>query len=495
MKQFKKITFILCLSVAGIAAKAQKVTLTKGQPSPVELVKGSDVINFTANGDNYYFTKFYEHAVMNYHLLSYDSKGSYITKTNVEINLGTFNNTYSIDDVVGLGNKAYAMVEHLDKAGGKNTLLARVIDNNGKVSETETEVMSIPFEKIMNSGFNNSASSPDMKTLAVIGEMPFVKEQPATFKVAIYDASLKKTGEGQINLPGENTKNKSMSVAVGNDRTVYIIKKGMTKKGEITLSVYQWSAASPADVKEYTIAVTEPMQISSYTYTVNDNSEIVVSGLYYERKTLTVGEKQAVGVLYFTNKGKTENLFKTFALDAKVDNLTAEKVLINGNTIFLTAENYKEERITPPPATAGTAASFDYNYDYTHKSDFVIAMDADGNKKFQLELSKDGKARDFDKQLYSAYYICNGKLTVVYNDDIKKYMKDYYSNGYTGLIPVLVQITNDGLMQPPIIFKDDIRIDRDFMLYPAFSTQQATNQLSFLEANGQYFKFLGVKVD
>jgi hypothetical protein len=72
---------------------------------------------------------------------------------------------------------------------------------------------------------------------------------------------LKKIKEGTINLPGENTKNKSMSQLVANDGTVYLIRKGMTKKGEITLTVYQWLPEKPSEVTEYIIEVVEPNQI------------------------------------------------------------------------------------------------------------------------------------------------------------------------------------------------------------------------------------------
>jgi len=485
----QKIASVIFFLSAGFALQAQNLTITKGGQAPAEMIKNTTPVTFTLNGDHYFIAKYYDKSIMNYHLQSFDSKGGFIAKTNMEVNPGTFNNTNSIDNLAVFTNKAYALVEHLEKATGKNTLFARSFDNTGKIADAEVELMSIPFEKIMNSGYNYSDVSADAKTLAVVAEMPFVKEQPAQFKIALYTEDLKKVKDAEITLPGENTKNKSMSVAVGNDGTVYIIKKGMTKKGDITLAVYQWTGGT--DVKEYTIDLTAPSQILNYAYEVNDNNEIIVSGMYYERKTLTVGETQAAGVFFLSNKGKSEKIFQTFKLDAPVDNLTARKILVNGNTIFLAAEQFKEERITPPASASGSM-NWDYNYDYTHKNEFVIAMNADGTKKFQLELAKDFKVRDFDKQFYSAYYIVNGKLTVVYNDQTKKYTKE--SGYYQYAIPVLVQITNDGLMQSPVVFKDALKLDQEFALYPVFSTQDSNSQLSFLMENSQHARFIGVTV-
>jgi hypothetical protein len=494
MNLLKKTTIAISLLVSVNEFTAQNISIAKGGQTPSKIVKGSDVLNFMSGGNHYFFTTYSERAVMQYHMQSFDNGGALLADKTLEVKVGVFNNSYGIDQVIGLGSKVYAMVEHLDKPAGKNSLSARVVDKTGIVSEEEVEVMSVPFEKTMNSGFNYSSVSPDNKTLAVVGEMPYAKEQPAQFKIATYNTELKKIKEGTINLPGENTKNKSMSQLVANDGTVYLIRKGMTKKGEITLTVYQWLPEKPSEVTEYIIEVVEPNQIFNYTQAINSNNELIVSGTYYERKTLTVGEKKAVGVFYFTNKNKSEKIFKTFTLDTPVDNLTSRKLLVNGNTIFLTAEQYKEEKITPPASAAGSMGTFDFNYNYIHKNEFVIAMDADGNKKFQLELAKDFTSRDFDKQYYSTYFICNDKLTVVYNDASKKYLKGYESY-YGYQVPVLVQITNDGLMQPPVIFKDDIKIDQYHVLNPSYSIQTSNNQISFLEDYNQNSRFITFKIN
>ncbi|MDQ3049221.1 MAG: hypothetical protein M3R27_16870, partial [Bacteroidota bacterium] len=268
----KHVNFALLSAVLMLSANAfaQKVTITKGGQASVVQKSGSDAINLMVNGDHYFFTEYTERGTVSYDMQSFDSKGSSIADTKLELNPGVFNNTYSIDQVIGVGNKLYAMIEHLDKAGAKNTLLAREIDNSGKISTSEVEVMSIPFEKIMNSGFNYSAASNDQKTLAVLAEYPFVKEEPAKFKIALFDKDLKKTKEGEITLPGENSKNKNMTAVVANDGTVYLIKKKLTKKGDITITVYQWSAGD-ASPKEYIVEVTAPNQILNYAYEVNSN--------------------------------------------------------------------------------------------------------------------------------------------------------------------------------------------------------------------------------
>ncbi len=489
MTIFKTTGISFCLLLSAFTATAQNVTITKGGQSKPVMKKGSEAINFSAGGNSYFITSVFESAVMKYYVEAFNASGATIAQNELTVSPGVFNNSYGIDEVVALGGKAYALVEHLDKPAGKNSLTAREISNTGEVSKNETELMSMAFEKTMNSGYNFSVTSEDQNTLAVVGLLPYEKEVSAKLKIALFDKDLNKKGEYAVSFPGEDTKNKGLKIAVGNDGTVYIIKQTYIKNGEMALTVYQNSGST--ELKEYTFEMTAPNYFTTYAYTVNPAGELIISGTYYERKTVSTGDRKASGIFYFTNKGKSEKVFKTFTLDTPVENLTARKILVNGNTIFLTAEQYKEEKITPPASAAG-AASFDYNYNYTHKNEYVIAVDAEGNKKFELNMARDFMVRDFDKQYYSAYFITNGKLTVIYNDQTRKYTEN---SGYNSVVPVLVQITNDGLMQSPVVFIDKLKLSDYYMMYPISSVQKSSNEISMLMKNGEFSQYVNLKID
>lgn len=479
-------SFILMLSITTV--NAQNVVQTFGEKTKANLIKGGNALNFTANGDNYFFIRKYEQANMNYYLESYNSTGGSAIQTKLEINPGVFNNSFSIDDVISLGNNAYTLVEHLDKPSGKCSLHARMLHQSGKIAEDGVELMSYSFEKTMNSGFNDAAVSPDNNRLVVVGQLPFVKGQSAALKIAVYDKYLKKISESDVSIPGEDTKNKNIKVAVANDGTVYLIKETKTRSGEIALAVYQNNGSS--ELKEYALGMNDPYQFYTYVYTVNPSNELIISGTYYERKTISAGEKKAIGIFYFTNKEQQENLFKSFPLDSPVDNLTAQKVLVNGNTIFLTTEQYKEERIAPPAGTTG-AAAVDYNYNYSHKNEYIIAMDTDGNKKFELTLGKDLKAQNFDLQLQSSFFISNNKLTIFYNDQADKYP----NSGYRSLIPVIVQITNDGLMQSPIVFTEKLKLPNYSILYPIQAIQTSDKEFTLLIKDAGFSQYMHLKIE
>jgi hypothetical protein len=106
-----------------------------------------------------------------------------------------------------------------------------------------------------------------------------------------------------------------------------------------------------------------------------------------------------------------------------------------------------------------------------------------------LNLSKDFCVRDIDLKYISAYFISNGKFTIVYNDQRQKYTTE---SGYNYLIPVLVQITNDGLMQPGIPFIDKLKLPYDYVLNTSKYVQSSDDQLNFLLGKNETSKFLKI---
>lgn len=488
MKLFQKTTIAALLFVCSTGLNAQEISFTQGGETATILKKQSTLENFSVSGNSYYVTSYMESASMVYYLESFTDNGAALIQTKLEIPVGVFNNSYGIDGVVGFGDQAYALVEHINKEAGKITMSIRSIDNGGKVSATDTELMVYSFEKVMNSGFYESSVSPDKNILAISGQLPFVKEQQAKVKLALFDKSLKAMVETEVSIPGEDTKNKQITVVVANDGSVYLMKRSMNKIGEIVLAAYQVDMKA-GTVKEYSIDLTAPSYIYTYETALSANNELIIAGTYYNRTTVTVGEKKANGIFFFTNKNKQEKVLSNFPLDKPVDNLSARKILVNGNTIYLAAEQFKEERIDPPASAAGTAAAFDYHYNLIHKNEYVIGMDLDGKRKFELNLAKDFSVRDIDLQYISAYFISNGKFTVIYNDQRQKYTTE---SGHNNLIPVVVQINNDGLMLPGIPLIDKLKLPYEYVLNTSKYVQSTDNQINFLMGRNEASKFLKV---
>ena len=137
--KMKIITVFFLLGSLGVSG--QEVTLSIGGESKLYKEKGSEEINFTAGGNSYFFTTEFSGGLSHYYLDCFDASGISTAGKELKIPGGVFNNSFSIDEVVGLGSKAYAIVEHTDKPSGKKTVDARVIDPNGTVQENAVELV------------------------------------------------------------------------------------------------------------------------------------------------------------------------------------------------------------------------------------------------------------------------------------------------------------------------------------------------------------------
>ncbi len=172
-----------------------------------------------------------------------------------------------------------------------------------------------------------------------------------------------------------------------------------------------------------------------------------------------------------------------------MSNATAEGIIFNGATTYLIGEQVKADRETP---TQQQGLAFEENYNYKHNDIIVTAFDNESVKKFELVLSKKFTARNFDQDLYPAYGIINNKLAVVYNDVYGKYIPNTSYENYK--VPVLVYITNDGLMEAPIHFEKEFQTTRtSYTLYPAFSATNTTSGMILLAGNGSSIKGVVIK--
>ena len=145
MKKIKSILLTFCL-IATALLNAQTLSITYGGASDVQLRKEVEYTNFLLSGNRFYISRFFETALLNYDIYSFNPQGQVAYHRKLEFNPGVFNNTYEIRQIVPFANTMYAMVEHLDKAAGKNTFSARAIDALGIFSDKEKILNSVAYE-------------------------------------------------------------------------------------------------------------------------------------------------------------------------------------------------------------------------------------------------------------------------------------------------------------------------------------------------------------
>ena len=102
---------------------AQDVSFTLGGETTTKLVKQSKMDNFSVGGNSYFITEYMESASMNYYVESYTDKGVARIETKLEVPVGSFNNSFGIEGVVGLGTQAYALVRNGNKSSEKKHVI------------------------------------------------------------------------------------------------------------------------------------------------------------------------------------------------------------------------------------------------------------------------------------------------------------------------------------------------------------------------------------
>lgn len=432
-----------------------------------------------ATTDKYYFDfRKQENASTVHTLISANNKGSIENISELRIDVGSFNNSFSIVGVYVVGNKLFAAIENPNKSAGLNSLSLRMIEN-GKIAKDEIKVGAIEFEKLTNQGNWLIAVTPDKNHLAVVGQMPRDKSEPNRYKFFFLDASLKEINKGELSF-GDDTKRIVFNDFVASDKgDLYLIKNEFDKTYQYP-RVYKSSVLAPKGEIIDVQPEDAGLKVMTYTTAINNEGDLILAGYYKKKSSVVVGDEQAKGSWWYPlSKGKMQmNEF-----EKPVTNMNAEGLVKNGDTWFLIGEQYKATR---EASTQQGTQYFEDNYTYKHNDVLVTAFDDAGTKKFEIPLSKNFSYRNFDADLYPGFGILNGKLAVVYNDQYGKYFPNSSYTNYK--LPVLVYITNDGLMEQPVHFAKELDVTNSgYTLYPqVFNSGKA--ELLLLSGNGTNIK-------
>lgn len=461
-----------------IASIAQVVSFTAGTPFKLDVnekekwssIKHNDKIHFIQSTKGI-------GASIKQSICGLD--GSFEKEFAPKIDMGTFGNSHQIEDIFQFNDKLYVAVDHFSKQDTKHSFSVREVDaTTGTVLAADNELLSFNAEKMTNKGDCKFAVSPNQMVIAVIGELPFEKQQPCKMKVIVYDNAFAKKSEQEIVLPGENKRYNLFYTYVNNNGIIFIVRVGEAKNGDTQLNVYQVDTKAGAEVKEYFVNVETPNKITSYNSAVNSKGELVIAGVTTLRQTFSAGEVKANALFYFYTSKLTEGITNFTALDAPVENLMARKIVFNGNTTYLISEQFKEER-KPKNNSSGTLST-ETDFIYTSKSNFVFGFSEEGVKKFYIELTRNIAGYNALQHMQTGVFVVNDKLTLVYSDERNRKDLNYHSNPYTHTV---AQITNDGLLQTPVQLDSKAGLDDYYVFYPGLSVLNNQNQIKVLTKN------------
>ncbi|MEO6977728.1 MAG: hypothetical protein ABI113_05085 [Mucilaginibacter sp.] len=472
------------IAVCAIAIAQAQVKATQG--SNTQSYTAEQQPNFTSFSNNeadYFIVSRVERLEKRYTIIIADKTGNINTAADIRINPGTFNNNAEVKSVLVAGNTIAAFIQNKSKSDGKNTLTARVIDKNGILSNTDLPVGSLDFVKMGNAGDWYTTVTPDKKHIAVVGKLPHEKNMPDQFKYFLLDDNLKVTGSGQFSFAGYTKEIPVWNFLASDKGDLYIISEEFDKSYKFPV-VYQAKAGSAAGNIVPVIIADPALRMLSYVSSVNPAGELVIAGYSQQKKSFSMGDVQAVGTWIF-NSSKPQEL-KTFKFDKPITNMTARNIVYNGNTFFMVGEQYKGEK-DPNRSTGMAALRMEENYTYEHGDIIVTAFGDNGDKKFDLPVSRNKwVSHNVDKEFMLASGITNNKLALVFNDIYGKYIDDRDYRHYK--LPVAVTINNDGLMDAPVNFAKDLDVKYSgYVLTPLFFNNNS-NRLILLTTNGQNIK-------
>ena len=483
----RKFILTFGLFIAGSIGCFAQPTLVQGNEKPFSFPKNFNFIGLENKGEAYFIFKSKEFSEIYPTLVVVGNSGNTEHSGEVKFNGGTFTNSTFMHDAVKLGGKVIMLLENRNKTAETNRLIAKTLDNKGNLGTEEKELAAFPYQKILKPGDWYSSITPDGKHLAVIGQLPSEKDELLKFKYFFYDENLTPISSGMFSFPEIKKRMLIESFHASNKGDFYLVENETEKQNRYPV-VYKISVGATTGTVIPVTPPEETIKFANYVTAMNPAGELIIGG-YIKDKSGTFStdgfEEKVTGTWMYnaTTAKKTINPFSN-----KIINPKSLGLVFNGSTIFLVGEQLKSTREKP---NMQQMQKFEDHYTYEHGDIFVTAFDNEGNKKFDLTMSKKFTARDFHNDLFPAFGILNNKLALVYNDSYGKYLPNTSYDNYK--LPVLVYINNDGLMEAPIHFAKELQVTRStYTLYPALSVS-GPNGMIILSANSSNAKGVIIK--
>ena len=447
--------------MAGSSSFSQ-VTVSHGTSQEFMLNnKNTNYLSYATSNSTYFiFRKTKFNVVFESYIALANQAGQLSPIRELAFNNGVINNSFEINAMDVINNELVVFVENRNKAEGKNFLSTRILDEKGYFTGAENPIASIPFLKMINPGKWFISVTPDKKHIAVVGKLPYEKGKPVQFQYYFLDNSFKQLSNGTFSDP---------SIV----KDIYIEKFYASDKGEFYLigneydKTYQYPVLYKASINSpkvtiKSLKIEDPsLKNIGYKSTMNANNDLILAGYTQIKKTLTIGNPVAGTWTYISSKPEV-----TIAnFEKPVEDLVAVNILSNGSTFYVIGEQYKKERETP---TSEQILAHEENFNYFYGNILVSGFSEDGQKKFDIPVSRKWSSRNTFEDISFASSIMNNKLSLVFNDQYIKYGETYDSYKQYKL-PVAISITNDGLMeQPQALIKEFDILNNSFKLYPFF---------------------------
>jgi hypothetical protein len=278
-----------------------------------------------------------------------------------------------------------------------------------------TELVNFPAEKAMNSGNFKVAVSDDGSKIAVLCELPYVKDSVEHDILYVFDNSFKELWHMDFRFPYEGGKAPFNDIYVNNNGVVFNMKQVPVKKAFDFYSMFTFNGTT---MKESKIDLGQDGHIATYKTGFFTNGDLYLGGYSYTDKKVGIN----VDTPTHTFAVKVSAADGSLPVDKvseipMLGSIKATQVIVQSdNTTFLIGE-HQYTASTPRPNLPGQ-----YDYENQYSDITVMKFGADGSKLWSYSVDKDTKSfNDGGKYLSYAAFVMNGNLVITYRDHLYRH--------------------------------------------------------------------------
>jgi len=455
--------------------------VTQSEETALGITKTTTCKTYSFNGRSYFALNIDPISNDPLNLVKISADGRSIDNIAIRYEVGTFKNMNTLNTLGSIGNTSFILLENRNKEEGKNTLSMSTFSENGKVGAEKKNIGSIPYSKMINPGDWLTYITPDKKHIAIVSVYPAEKGEAQKGQYFFLDESFTVLSSGDLNIPSTSDKKKSynFSLYASDKGDIYLVNSEFEKSSSYFYPVVYRKAAAEKDFTMFEVLLKQPYTpLKDYVGAITPTGSLLLGGYTKEKKTFTIGETQSKGVWFYNSDNPTATIIHDF--EKSTGRMKAFGILCNNNTAFLVGEQVNEEKEPKSPS----AGPFDENYTYEYNDIMITGNNLSDDSKFDIVLPRKLRGRNITADLNPSFGIVNGKICIIYNDELKKYLKD--AGSYK--VPVMVTITPEGLMERPSHFEKAFDTgNTGYDLFTGFSVF-TNNQVTVLSSNGRSIK-------
>jgi hypothetical protein len=480
----KKQLQLLCLC-ATTAFNLSAQTVGFIEPRNVQNVPEADFFTYKV-GDNFYVLqkKYRMMAPVMYDLQldAYDANRKPIGSNMIDktLEMGDANIYEGI--FAGKDNLVMFKSEFSKASGSKvSYIYAYPFDVTGKRGK-KTLLTSFDAESAFNAGNFEVNASPDGSKIAVMSELPYVKDGMESCVVTVCDDQFKQLWKKSYTFAYESSKAPKNEIFVNNNGTVFILKQINLKKAFDQFSLFTLSSDGKT-VIEKKIELGNGFTIASYKTLFTSEGDLQIAGFYYMNKKFGVNVETPGGNFHIHVNPLTGDL-ATAKINPELRGpiIATQLLALPDNSLCLVGEN-QVIGTTPIPGKP-----LEYTFNYTFGTTTLIKLVADGSQIWSYRIEKTMRSSsDGGRGLHTYAWVNGNDINVLFADAMTNHdeRKQFLEFG-DRRINLIQRIGADGKSKGETLITDP-RIGGkkgEYLFIPSTGSLYKDNKLFMLASRG-----------